>query len=367
MKKRIPLSAVVSLFLLLALLIGSASCTPQASLTPSSSSAITDALNRPLSFTKPPERIVVAGKGAGLLIDALYLFPQASSRLVTLVSGVQKFQEFLGLMDPNLTDKLVLAGDAGPEQIAAAKPDVVVMKSYLSGGLGQSVERLGIPVVYLDLETPEQYLRDLQTLGALFGDLQRAESLRSLYGEQLQTVEDALNTMAEADKPKVLVLTYSQQGGATAFQVPPMSWMQTQVVELAGGNPVWSEAADSGGWVTVNLEQIAVWNPDHIFLISYSQDTSQIRKTLAEQPSWQTLKAVQSGHFYGFPADFISWDQPDPRWILGLSWMTSKLQPERFSNPDPFQKIEDFYRLAYNLEGITVREKILPRITGDFP
>ncbi|MCX5973564.1 MAG: ABC transporter substrate-binding protein, partial [Coprothermobacterota bacterium] len=187
MKKRTPLPAVVSLFLLLALPIGSASCTPQASPTPSGSSAITDALNRPLSFTKPPERIVVAGKGAGLLIDALYLFPQAPSRLVTLVSGVQNFQEFLGLMDPDLTDKLVLAGDAGPEQIAAAKPDVVVMKSYLSGGLGQSVERLGIPVVYLDLETPEQYLRDLQTLGALFGDLQRAESLRTHYREQLQT------------------------------------------------------------------------------------------------------------------------------------------------------------------------------------
>jgi len=310
---------------------------------------------------------VVAGKGAGLLIDALYLFPQAPSRLVTLVSGMQKFQEFLGLMDPHLADKLILAGDAGPEQIAAAQPEVVVMKSYLSGGLGQSVERLGIPVVYLDLETPEQYLRDLLTLGGLFGDLPRAEDLRTLYREQLQTVADGLKTMTEADPPKVLVLTYSQQGGATAFQVPPMSWMQTKVVQLAGGTPVWSEAVDAGGWVTVNLEQIAVWDPDHIFLISYSQDTRQIRQDLAEEPGWQTLKAVQSGHFYGFPADFISWDQPDPRWILGLSWITSKLQPERFSDPDPLQRIEDFYRLAYNLEETTVRDKILPRITGDFP
>jgi iron complex transport system substrate-binding protein len=302
-----------------------------------------------------------------LLIDALYMFPQAPSRLVALVSGVQKFQEFLGLMDPNLPDKLVLAGDAGPEQIAAAKPDVVVMKSYLASGLGQSVERLGIPVVYLDLETPEQYLRDLQTLGVLFGDSQRAESLRTLYREQMQTVAGALTNLAEAEKPRVLVLTYSQQGGAGAFQVPPLSWMQTKVVELAGGNPVWSDAAASGGWVTVNLEQVAVWNPDYIFLISYSQDTGQIRKTLAEQSSWQELKAVQSGHLYGFPADFVSWDQPDPRWILGLSWMTSKLQPERFSNPDPFQRIEDFYRLAYNIEGTLVREKILSRITGDYP
>lgn len=362
-----PLRAALSLSLLLVLLVSYTSCTPQASPTPSGSVAITDALNRPLSFAKPPERIVVAGKGAFLLMDALYLFPQAPSRLITIITGAQRYQDFLGLMDPDLTEKLVLAGDAGPEQIAAAKPDAVVMKSYLAGGLGQSVERLGIPVVYLDLETPEQYLRDLQTLGALFGDLQRAESLRAHYREQMQTVSNVLNDLAEADKPRVLVLTYSQQGGITAFQVPPLSWMQTKVVELAGGTPVWSEAAATGGFVTVNLEQIAVWNPDYIFLISYSQEAGQIRKMLAEQPSWQQLKAVQSGHFYGFPADFISWDQPDPRWILGLSWMTSKLHPERFSNQDPFQRIEDFYRFAYNLEGTTVREKILPRITGDFP
>jgi iron complex transport system substrate-binding protein len=367
MKGQMPLRAVLFLSLLLALLVGDTSCILRASPTPSSSSAITDALNRPLSFPQPPQRIVVAGKGAFMLMDALYLFPQASSRLIALVSGVQKYQDFLGLMDPDLTEKPELAGDAGPEQIAAAKPDVVVMKSYLSGGLGQSMERLGIPVVYLDLETPEQYLRDLLTLGALFGDLQRAENLRAYYREQLRTVSDALNDLAEADKPRVLVLTYSQQGGATAFQVPPMSWMQTKVVELAGGNPVWSEAAAAGGWVTVNLEQIAVWDPDYIFLISYSQESGQIRRSLAEEPSWQKLKAVQSGHFYGFPADFISWDQPDPRWILGLSWMTAKLQPERFSNQEPFQRIEDFYRLAYNLEGTVVREKILPRITGDFP
>jgi iron complex transport system substrate-binding protein len=367
MNGQMSLRAALFLFLLITSLVGYTSCAPRPGSTPSNSGAITDALNRPLSFTKPPQRIVVAGKGAFLLMDALYLFPQAPSHLITIITGAQRYQDFLRLMDPDLAEKLVLAGDAGPEQIAAAKPDAVVMKSYLAGGLGQSVERLGIPVVYLDLETPEQYLKDLQTLGALFGDFQRAESLRAYYREQMQTVSNELNNLAEADKPKVLVLTYSQQGGATAFQVPPLSWMQTKVVELAGGTPVWSEAAATGGFVTVNLEQIAVWNPDDIFLISYNQDTSQIRKTLAEEPSWQMLKAVQSGHFYGFPADFISWDQPDPRWILGLTWMAAKLQPQRFSNPDPFQRIEDFYRLAYSLEETTVQEMILPGITGDFP
>ena len=41
------------------------------------------------------------------------------------------------------------------------------------------------------------------------------------------------------------------------------------MVELAGGVPVWTAAVQGGGWAVVNLEQIAAWNPDQIYVINY--------------------------------------------------------------------------------------------------
>ena len=36
------------------------------------------------------------------------------------------------------------------------------------------------------------------------------------------------------------MIQYSEEGGEVAFEVPPAEWIQTRLVELAGGTPVLS-------------------------------------------------------------------------------------------------------------------------------
>jgi iron complex transport system substrate-binding protein len=137
------------------------------------------------------------------------------------------------------------------------------------------------------------------------------------------------------------------------------------MVEIAGGIPVWEEATSSGGWTIVSFEQIAVWDPDKIILIDYFHDPRIAVAELVEDVKWQALSAVQTGELYAFPGDFLSWDQPDTRWILGLQWLASVIHPDRYADFDLVSDVRSFYEELYGVDAATFDTEILPLITGD--
>jgi iron complex transport system substrate-binding protein len=327
--------------------------------------AVTDALDRTVEFPALPQRIVVAGKSTLTIIDTMYLFPEARDRVIGLSVGKQPVGDFLSLVDPEFDQKKILEPETGPEQIAPLKPDVVVMRSMMAGTLGSGLEQIGIPVVYVDLETTDQYFRDVATLGQLLGDEQRAGEIAAFYHARLDSIAQQQGQLPEGQEPSVLLVQYSEQGGEVALNVPSTSWLQTAEVEMAGGDPVWREASQGGGWTVVNFEQIAAWNPDKILVVSYSSDSAAVVEQLRNDDQWRGLKAVRSGQIYGFPGDIFSWDQPDPRWILGISWLASKIQPDRFPGSNTEQQAMEFFVHMYGMSQATFEQQILPRLTGD--
>ncbi|MFW5686325.1 MAG: ABC transporter substrate-binding protein, partial [Spirochaetota bacterium] len=134
---------------------------------------VTDALDRRVEVPESPERIVAAGSAVLMIADALYLFPGADERIVGLGRINQGKGNFLAAIDDEYGEKAVLERNVGPEQIAGLNPDLVILKSFMRGRLGVGVERLGVPVVYVDLETPEQYQRDLRLFGEVLGQPER--------------------------------------------------------------------------------------------------------------------------------------------------------------------------------------------------
>jgi iron complex transport system substrate-binding protein len=236
---------------------------------------VVDTLGRSVTFAAPPQRIVIAGRGTYMVTGAMFAFPAAQTQMAAIEGG--RFNDptiFLPLVDATFAEKTNLERNAGPEQIAPVNPDAIVLKTSAQE-LGASLEQLGVPVVYVDMESVEQYFTDLRTMGALLNTPERAEELIAYYQERLDRVAAATAGVAEEDKPSVLMIQYSEEGGEVAFEVPPAEWIQTRLVELAGGVPVWTEASESGGWGTVNLEQIAAWDPDKIFVIAYQTDAAE--------------------------------------------------------------------------------------------
>ncbi|MFN2159167.1 MAG: ABC transporter substrate-binding protein [Anaerolineales bacterium] len=326
---------------------------------------LTDASGNSLSFEAKPERIAVAGKAGQLILHSAYLFPEATDQIAAMEQRLQKDISMLPLVDPNVDEKIQLEKGAAAEQIAPAKPDAVLMKTYMAEDLGEPLEQLGIPVVYFDLETPEQFTRDIKVLGVLFDDPERADQILTFYQGKLDEVEAGMEGLQIQDRHPVLLIQYDNKGGEVAFKVPPTDWLQTLMVELAGGEPVWAEASEAGGWTVVNFEQIAAWNPEIIILVNYFGDPGEVVDELNQDPNWQALQAVQGDKLFAFPGDFLSWDQPDPRWILGLEWLAKTIYPERFVSLDMTEEIKNFYSEMYGLDAEKVENEVLPLVTGD--
>ncbi len=59
----------------------------------------------------------------------------------------------------------------------------MITKSLNAETYGTPLEQLGIPVVYLDFETAEQYQRDLATLGQIFNNPAKAEEWLLVQGK----------------------------------------------------------------------------------------------------------------------------------------------------------------------------------------
>ncbi len=328
---------------------------------------VTDALGREVVFQQPPQKIVVTGKALFMIADAIYTFPEASKRIAAIGSTQQGTGNFIPLLDATYADKIQLKSDAGAEQIAAVQPDLVILKSSTAETLGKPLEEIKIPVVYIDFETAEQYNRDLATLGKIFQNEARAREVAAFYQARVDRVSQAVAGLKDEEKPRTLILYYSDKDGEIAFNVPPMSWMQTYLVQTAGGAPVWEDANPGKGWTKVGLEQVAAWDPDQVYIVSYFKPVAEVIAGLKADPQWQELRAMKDGKVYGFAKDLYSWDQPDTRWALGLLWLAKMMHPDLFADMDIQQEAKTFYQDLYGMDAAVFEKDILTTFEGDMP
>ena len=323
---------------------------------------VTDSLGNTIRLDKRPERVVLAGKATLLTANAYYLFEEAREAVVAIGKTNQGLGNFLPYVSEEYEKARKVPHQVGPEQILAQKPDLVVLKDFMYSKLGKRLSSLGVPVLSLSLESPAAFRRDIRILGTLLDEARRAEKIVTLYDDRLREIQGKTDGIEKGDRPDTLLLYYSTRGGETSFNIAPKSWIQTFQVEAAGGDPVWTETHAGRGWMTVNFEQIAAWNPEHIFITSFYSAPEDYMEDILSNPQWQALEAGKKNNVKAVPADFYSWAQPDTRWILGLQWMAKQLHPELFPQLDIAEEAKRFYLDLYDIEEATYEEVVLPRL-----
>jgi iron complex transport system substrate-binding protein len=317
--------------------------------------AISDALGRTVKIKTPINRVIITGKGSWPITTVAYMFPEAKSDLYGLSGDINV--PLFRMIDPDITSKIVptLGAESNVEEIATMNPDVVILKSTMKSSIGDSLEGLGIKVVYVDFENMDSYLRDIKVLGKIFMDETRAEEIAKYYNETYNSILSKIP--AGGNREKVLFLYYSTKGGTISFQVPGSAWLQTFMIETAGGYSLSKELSGTG-WNTVSFEQMANWDPDIIFLVTYSSSptANEVKNWLLNNSTWSDISAVKNQKVYAVPHDcgniaaLGSWDSPGSRWILGLKWMAKKINPSLFSNMDIANEAKMFYMEIYGLD-----------------
>jgi iron complex transport system substrate-binding protein len=347
------------IFFLLSIVIASSSC---AKIAPqlSNNVMVMDALGREVEFDLLPQKIVIAGRQTPMLVNFFYLFETASEKILAIERRSQSADSFLVMIDPDIESKYSLERDAGVEQIAPLDPDVVILKTTMRESVGKGLEEVGIPVIYIDFESVDQIYRDLGIFAAVLGEVERGNSLIDKY-RSIKADIDA--EVMKAQTPlNVVVMQSEDLDGEKAFSVPSAIWLQTAMIDELNGNALWKEAAQSGGWNAVNIEQLLNWDPGFLFVINYQGNAPSIVDEFANDPLWQNLDAFKNNRVFPFAYDFLSWDQPDPRWILGYSWLASKLYPDQITIEKTKEIVQSFYTEFYGLTENEFNQFVEPRI-----
>ncbi len=324
---------------------------------------LTDAAGRTVEMAHLPKRIAVVGKGVYMSLHTVYMFKEARERLVGVENRGNSVSQFIPLIDKSFDRLKVVESNASPEQIATMQPDFIILKGVAPDKMIPGLEQLKIPVMQLGLETPEMLYKDLDNLGKVFGNEQRANDLKAYFSGQIEKIKAGVAKVPEAQQTRMLLMEYNDRSGAIAMQVPAPDWMQTIQAKTAGGVPVWLDAAKGGGWTVVNLEQVATWNAEKVILIiSHTMDPDKVLADIKSDPNWAHLKAVANNELYAFPSDIYGWDSPDPRWILGMTWLATKMYPEQFKDIDMKAELYRFFETAYGMDKAAVDSIIVPEL-----
>ena len=118
-----------------------------------------------------------------------------------------------------------------------------------------------------------------------------------------------------------------------------------EVIDLLSNNLAVVESPSSKGTGNeTDMEQLLIWDPD---VIIFAPDS--IYDTVASDPTWQNLSAIENGTFYEVPFGPYNWlgFPPSVQRYLGMMWMTQLLYPD-IAQYDLYSEVANYYDLFYH-------------------
>jgi iron complex transport system substrate-binding protein len=228
-------------------------------------------------------------------------------------------QDAMRRVDPNFDEVFTAVpalsqNEISLEEVAALQPGLI-LASARTQWLDSAAE-LGIPVLRFEGETPERLKEAMILIGTALGPdaAYRALQFNAYYDATLARIESQVSAVVAT--PRVYF------SGTEPLRVASGEMYQTAMIAAAGGESVSADL--TGFWNDVNLERVALWNPDVIFVPTYGGATVE---AITGSGEWAILDAVQNGSVYQLPMFISPWDTPLPDSILGIIWMAETLYP----------------------------------------
>ena len=328
----------LALFLALVIVVGLA---PFGKASAEESRTFTDSLGREVSLPAQIDKVALSGPLAQIV-----LFPLCPDKLVGLSSAWSEgAEEYLDTAYFNMQVIGQLYGGKGElnlETLLASGAQVVVDVGQPKDGMTEDLDALqeqtGVPFVHVTAYT-DTMGDAYRALGELVGMENEAEELAA-YCEKVYD-----RTMAIADAVEKVDLLYV--AGAEGLNVIARDSYHSELIDLLSNNlAVVDEPSSKGSGNEVDMEQLMNWNPDYII---FAPDS--IYDTVADDPNWQTMTAIQSGQYYKVPAEPYNWlgFPPSVQRLLGMMWMAKLLYPDA-ADYDLFEEVAEYYKLFYHCE-----------------
>ncbi|BCS55058.1 ABC transporter substrate-binding protein [Geobacter sp. SVR] len=227
------------------------------------------------------------------------------------------------------------------ETLLKIKPDIVLVWDWqqqgINGRFEETFQKLGIPTVYVRLDSLGDYPAAFRFLGELLDRRERTDRLERYAEQALKDVATAVGRIPANQRVSVYYAE-GDEGLATEREAS----FHAELIPLAGGRNVHrGEALDHVGMETVSLEQVMHYNPQAILV----QEREFFARVLAD-PRWQGVKGVRDKRVYLIPRLPFNWFDRPPSFmrLLGLKWLANALYPRQFPL-DLARETREFYRL----------------------
>lgn len=296
---------------------------------------ITDQLGRQVEIPKKVERIVSSYYITSSLLIAL----GAEDRVV----GVEMKADTRGIYKKAAPQFLELPSigtskTINVEEVLVLNPDVVIIPYRLKEFIPQ-FEALNVPVIAVEPESLDDFLKCIELVGSVIGEEARAKDLVTYYKTNVEEVKALTENLEE--RPKVYL-----SGGSSYLTTCTSNMYQNDMIQIAGGENVSKELQD-GYWANVSIEQILMWNPDVIYSVGYA---SYGVEDVTRDAKLAGVEAIKSNNVERFPSILEPWDYPTPSSILGILWLVNQLHPELYSIEQYTEEVEQFYETFFDIE-----------------
>ncbi len=222
------------------------------------------------------------------------------------------------------------------EGLVALNPQVVFMYGTCNRTELEQFKNVGIPVVCVKGETLQESFQSIRLMAKVLDCEAKGEKYIKACSDILNLVKKRLQNHGR-HKIKVMFA-----GPKSIYSVATGKMLQNQLIELSGGVNV--AKAVEGFWASVSPEQLARWNPDVIFLGTYSGLEQYSKQEIYNNSHVQTINAVKNRKIYSFPSNVGWWDYPAPNCVLGVVWSAKTLYPQLFLDVDITTLANKFYK-----------------------
>lgn len=226
------------------------------------------------------------------------------------------------------------------ETVLGMKPDIALAwKSPFidQGKIESAFTRIGVPLVFIQLDTLSDWPAALRFTGQLLGHEKTAEGQARYVEQTLAKVAKVVAAIPEARRPRVY---YAE--GPDGLATDCHRSFHTEAIELAGGYNVYRcEPKDHMGMERISLEQILAFAPD-IIVTQEKAWAANVRK----DPRWQGVKAVREGRIHVVPRWPHNWVDrpPSVMRVLGVQWLANLFHPQAY-RLDLRRETRAFYQL----------------------
>ena len=291
--------------------------------------------NEKSTGTKPAQETAPAGSAHAYreVIDETgrtVKLPQPVERIVSLAPNLTETVYALGLQDhlvgdteycdypPEAQKKQKVGGTINPsiEEVAALRPDVVLMTSINRFETERALDNLNIPVYATDPHNVEEILSSTIKLAEVLGAAQNGVTLA---GEMQQRLSDLQQRVGELTPRRVLFVVWTEP----LISVGKNTFI-ADALRKAGAVSIVETTQD---WPKVSLEEVVRLQPDFLVFTTQNDEKAPDLVGLSALPGWRSLDAVRN-HRFVMVSDAVN--RPAPRIVSAIEDMAKQLHPEAF-------------------------------------